>query len=83
MGGPRLRIVPRNTKAAAILKTRTLTNLYNTHGTPECAWLDNLHRALDAAVAAAYGRPADLNDDDVLARLLELNHARVAEAAPP
>ena len=70
------RIVPRNAKAAAVLKTRTLTNLYNTRGTPEGAWLDNLHRALDAAVAAAYGWPADLSDDDVLARLLELNRAR-------
>jgi hypothetical protein len=35
-----------------ILKTRTL---YNLRGTPEGTWLDNLHRALDEAVAAAYG----------------------------
>ena len=72
------RIVPRNPKAAAVLKTRTLTNLYNTRGTPEGVWLDNLHRALDAAVAAAYGWPADLSDDDILSRLLDLNRARAA-----
>ena len=72
------RIVPRNAKAAATLKTRTLTNLYNMRGTPEGTWLDNLHRALDAAVAAAYGWPADLPDDDILSRLLELNRARAA-----
>lgn len=76
------RIVPRNAKAAAILKTRTLTNLYNTRGMPEGAWLDNLHRTLDAAVAAAYGWTADLSDDDALARLLELNRVRsTAQAA--
>ena len=70
------RIVPRDTKAAAILKTRTLTNLYNTRGTPEGVWLDNLHRALDEAVAAAYGWPADLSDEEILSRLLDLNRAR-------
>jgi type II restriction/modification system DNA methylase subunit YeeA len=74
------RIIPRNPKAAAILKTRTLTNLYNARGTPEGTWLDNLHRALDEAVAAAYGWPADLPDDEILSRLLELNHARSAQS---
>ena len=72
------RIVPRDARAAAVLKTRTLTTLYNTRGTPEGRWLDNLHRALDQAVAAAYGWPADLADDEILSRLLALNHARVA-----
>ncbi len=67
------RIVPRDARAAAILKTRTLTNLYNTRGKPEGAWLDHLHHDLDSAVAAAYGWPADLPDEDVLARLLEMN----------
>ena len=70
------RIVPRDAKAAAVLKTRTLTNLYNTRGTPEGTWLDALHRALDEAVAAAHGWPVDLPDDEVLARLLALNQAR-------
>lgn len=72
------RTVPRNPKAAALLKTRTLTNLYNMRGTPEGVWLDNLHRALDEAVAAAYGWPADLSDDEILSRLLKLNRARAA-----
>jgi len=70
---------PETTRAAAILKGRTLTNLYNTRGTPAGTWLDNLHRALDAAVAAAYGWPADLADDDALARLLALSHERAAQ----
>lgn len=70
------RIVPRNAAAAQALKKRTLTNLYNTRGTPEGAWLDALHRRLDEAVAAAYGWPADISPDDALAALLALNHAR-------
>jgi type II restriction/modification system DNA methylase subunit YeeA len=67
-----LRIVPVSAKAAAILKKRTLTNLYNERP----AWLDNAHRELDAAVAAAYGWPADLSEEDALARLLALNLER-------
>ncbi len=70
------RILPVDQKAAAVLKRRTLTNLYNMRGTPDGAWLDRLHRALDEAVAAAYGWPADLPDDEILARLLALNLAR-------
>lgn len=70
------RIVPRNPAAEQALKKRTLTNLYNTRGTPEGAWLDALHRRLDDAVAAAYGWPADISPDDALAALLALNHAR-------
>jgi type II restriction/modification system DNA methylase subunit YeeA len=72
------RIVPRNAAAAKALKARTLTNLYNTRGTPEGAWLDALHRRLDEAVAAAYGWPADISEEDALAALLALNHARPA-----
>jgi type II restriction/modification system DNA methylase subunit YeeA len=68
------RIVPVSPKAAAILKTRTLTNLYNERPT----WLDNAHRDLDAAVAAAYGWPADIAEEDALARLLALNLERAA-----
>jgi hypothetical protein len=41
-------------------------------------WLDNAHRKLDAAVFAAYGWPSDLNDDEILSRLLALNLERVA-----
>jgi type II restriction/modification system DNA methylase subunit YeeA len=68
------RIVPVSPKAAAILKKRTLTNLYNERP----AWLDNAHRELDAAVAAAYGWPADIGVEDALARLLALNRERAA-----
>ena len=65
------RIIPKPEHAAE-LKKRTLTHLYN-----QCpAWLANAHRALDAAVAAAYGWPVDLNDEEVLRRLLALNQER-------
>jgi hypothetical protein len=70
------RLVPKGPAAAQALRKRTLTALYNTRGTPEGTWLDNLHRALDAAVAAAYGWPEDIGEEDALARLLALNHAR-------
>jgi len=70
------RVLPRDAAAAAIMRRRTLTALYNTRGTPEGAWLDGLHDTLDTAVAAAYGWPAELSDDEVLARLLALNHER-------
>ena len=66
------RLLPVDDKAAAELKKRTLTNLYNQRP----AWLENAHRNLDAAVAAAYGWPADLSDDEILRRLLELNLER-------
>jgi type II restriction/modification system DNA methylase subunit YeeA len=58
----------------AELKKRTLTNLYNQRPT----WLENAHRRLDEAVFAAYGWPADLSDDEILARLLALNLERAA-----
>jgi type II restriction/modification system DNA methylase subunit YeeA len=60
------------------LKNRTLTNLYNQREKGECAWLDNAHRALDEAVFAAYGWPSDLAKEEILARLLALNHERAA-----
>jgi hypothetical protein len=75
------RLLPKGTTAQKSLKSRTLTALYNTRGTPEGAWLDNLHAALDAAVAAAYGWPADIGTDDALARLLALNHARAIRSS--
>jgi type II restriction/modification system DNA methylase subunit YeeA len=70
------RLVPKDDAAATTLRGRTLTALYNQRGKPEGAWLDALHRALDEAVAAAYGWPVNLSDADILARLLALNHAR-------
>lgn len=69
------RIVPRDDQSAKELKKRTLTNLYNVRP----AWLNHAHQALDEAVAAAYGWPADLSDDDILARLFDLNQARAKE----
>ena len=42
------RILPKDAKAAVMLKTRMLTNLYNQR--PQ--WLADAHRDLDAAVAA-------------------------------
>ena len=71
------RILPKDDAAAAMLKKRTLTNLYNARPT----WLDHAHRALDEAVAEAYGwgddwRAGLLSDDDILARLFHLNQSR-------
>ncbi|MGX1740250.1 class I SAM-dependent DNA methyltransferase [Bosea sp. NPDC055353] len=43
--------------------------------------IDEHHEALDAAVAAAYGWPADLGDEEVLARLVALNRQRAQEEA--
>jgi hypothetical protein len=39
-------------------------------------WLFNAHPALDEAVFAAYGWPAKLSREEILARLLNLNHQR-------
>ncbi|HEV7877919.1 class I SAM-dependent DNA methyltransferase [Bradyrhizobium sp.] len=71
------RILPKTEEAAAILKKRTLTNLYNQR--PQ--WLADAHRDLDAAVAAAYGWPADISEEDALAKLLELNLSRASAGA--
>jgi hypothetical protein len=72
------RPVARNAAAIPALKDRTLTVLYGMSGKPEGAWLDNLHHALDTAVAAAYGWSADIDTDDALHRLLQLNLTRAA-----
>ena len=63
------RPVPRTEEAARALKTRTLTNLYNTR--PQ--WLTDAHATLDAAVAAAYGWDAGIAEDEALERLLGMN----------
>ena len=72
------RILPVDAKAAEELKKRTLTNLYNERPT----WLAHAHRDLDTAVAAAYGWPADISEDEALAHLLELNRARASGQQP-
>ncbi len=59
------------------LKKRTLTKLYNDHP----SWLEHAHARLDAAVAAAYGWPATLTNQEILERLLQLNHERAAAQA--
>jgi type II restriction/modification system DNA methylase subunit YeeA len=69
------RLEPRDEECAAKLRKRTLTNLYNERP----AWLAHAHAKLDAAVAAAYGWPADLSDEEILERLLALNLKRAAE----
>ncbi len=61
--------------SAAELRKRTLTNLYNARPT----WLENIHGRLDAAVAEAYGWPADLADGEILERLLALNLERAGK----
>ena len=55
-------------------RKRTLTALYNDRP----AWLKDAHAALDEAVAAAYGWPSDLPDDEAVARLLALNRQRAS-----
>jgi type II restriction/modification system DNA methylase subunit YeeA len=71
------RVLAVNEAAATELKKRTLTNLYNLRP----AWLDNAHKALDAAVADAYGWSAAMSDEEVLSRLLELNNDRALSAS--
>ena len=85
-----------------LLKSRTLTNLYNglvyyrehkgpnydrtafdkvtskSVGRDDIRELDDIHRALDAAVLRAYGWPTDLSDEAILERLLALNLERAA-----
>ena len=65
------RIIPKPGRERE-LKARTLTNLYNQR--PH--WLDSAHKALDVAVAAAYGwddYSQDMSDEVILARLLTIN----------
>ena len=66
------RLLPVDDAAAAMLRTRTLTNLYNQRP----AWLTQAHAALDAAVAAAYGWQPDISNDEALGLLLALNNTR-------
>lgn len=71
------RVLPKDEAAAKELAKRTLTNLYNARP----AWLDHAHRALDEAVAEAYGwgddfRAGALTDEEILARLFRLNQER-------
>jgi hypothetical protein len=67
-----MRVVASDAAAEKLLRERTLTDLYNQR--PH--WLIEVHRALDSAVAAAYGWPSDISDEDALANLLALNLSR-------
>lgn len=61
------------------LSSRTMTKLYNEMP----AWLANAHRALDAAVAAAYGwadYSPDLLDEEIIRRLFALNAERAVSS---
>lgn len=76
------RILPKDDAAAKELKKRTLTNLYNARP----AWLDHAHKALDEAVAEAYGwgddwRDGKLTEDEILSRLFQLNQERAKAEA--
>ena len=63
------RPVPRDSKAATALKKRTLTTFYNAR--PQR--LLDAHTQLDAAVARAYGWPADIANGAALHELLDRN----------
>ncbi|MDG4875214.1 hypothetical protein P9273_08905 [Mesorhizobium sp. WSM4935] len=71
------RILAKDTAAQAVLRERTLTNLYNRR--PQ--WLIDAHAKLDAAVADAYGWPVDISDEEAMAKLMELNLSREAIGA--
>lgn len=43
--------------------------------------LKEIHDRLDATVTEAYGWPADISDDEMLTRLVALNHERAGEEA--
>ncbi len=53
-------------------KMLTLTNLYNKRPT----WLDLAHKKLDEAVFAATAGSLIMTDEEILAKLLELNLER-------
>ncbi len=67
-----------NDTTAEVLKAHMLTNLYNEQPT----WLRNAHRDLDEVVAAAYGWPVDISEEDAHEALLNLNQARAAQEPP-
>ncbi len=56
----------------SLRRTRTLTTLYNERPT----WLDLAHEALDQAVLDAYGWPYTISDEEIVGRLLAINHER-------
>jgi hypothetical protein len=66
----------------ALREERTLTAKEKAiHDQGLVSVLRQLHDDLDAAVAEAYGWPADLSDEEILTRLVALNAERTAEEA--
>jgi hypothetical protein len=63
--------MPKDNDSAAKLRKRTLTNLYNEQPT----WLDKAHKAINIAVADAYGWPTEVTDEQIIDRLLNLNQS--------
>ena len=74
VSGLPVRSLPKDADAAAKLRERTLTKLYNKP--PQ--WLKDAHRDLDVAVAAAYGWPSGISDEQALQKLLDLNLSQSA-----
>jgi hypothetical protein len=58
---------------------RLTKNEQTIHDQGLIAILRQIHDELDAAVAEAYGWPADVTEEEVLARLVALNHERAEE----
>ena len=68
-------LTPLENTPEKMIREMTLTNVYNKNH----RWLRSDHEKLDRAVFDAYGwseDPADLDDDTILERLLELNLSR-------
>ena len=68
-------LTPTERATEKMIREMTLTNVYNNNH----AWLRTDHKKLNQAVFDAYGwseDPADLDDDTILERLLELNLSR-------
>lgn len=72
-----VRLIPKDEEAARQLRGRTLTTLYNEPPT----WLTHAHRRLDAAVFAAYGWSPGISDEELLAKLVQLNLQRAGLGA--
>lgn len=70
-----------NTLAAVRAGTPLSAAEKDLHDAGQVSILRALHDRLDVAVAAAYGWPADLPDAELVARMVALNAARVAEEA--
>lgn len=73
------RLVAKDAECAKELAGRTLTNLYNRRP----ARLDLAHRRLDEAVFAPYGWETGISDEEILARLLEVNLERAEKQPQP